>query len=129
MKATESTDLAIQGAFRRFSVQLVVLLFVSANILQVHIAQEHESSLSSLSLITNDNTESWNYVVCKICTLKFQIEADMEHHALRVHEYGECCELYPCDKCGFRGTDIDAIQSHIENVHGSSEQTTNDIAL
>ena len=55
------------------------IAFVSANVLQVHIAQEHESSLSSLSLITNDNTESWNYVVCKICTLKFQIEADMEH--------------------------------------------------
>ena len=67
--------------------------------------------------------------MCKICTLKFQNEADMEHHALRVHEYGECCELYPCDKCGLRGTDIDAIQSHIENFHGSSEQTTNDITL
>ena len=47
------------------------IAFVSANVLQVHIAQEHESSLSSLSLITNDNTESWKYVVCKICTLKF----------------------------------------------------------
>ena len=50
-------------------------------------------------------------------------------HVLRVYEYGECCELYPCDKRGFRGTDIDAIQSHIENFHGSSEQTTNDITL
>ena len=65
--------------------------------------------------------------MCKICALKFQNEADMEHHALRFHEYGECCEFYPCEKCG--GTDIDAIHSHIQNFHGSSEQTTNDITL
>ena len=67
------------------------IAFVSANVLKVHIAQERESSLSSLSLIAIDNTESWKYVMCKICALKFQNEADMEHHALRFHEYGECC--------------------------------------
>ena len=85
--------------------------------------------MSSLSLTTNDNTESWKYVVCKICTLKFQNEADMEYHALRVHEYGERCELYPCEKCGFSGTDIDAINFHNENFHGSSEQSTNNFTL
>ena len=53
----------------------------------------------------------------------------MEHHALRVHEYGECCELYPCEKCGFRDTKINAIHSCIKNFHGSSEETTNDITL
>ena len=48
------------------------IAFVSANDLQDHIAQEHESSFSSLSLITNDNTESCPNVVCKICTSKFR---------------------------------------------------------
>ena len=53
----------------------------------------------------------------------------METLILRVHEYGGCCEVYPCEKCGFRGTDIDFIHSHIETFHGSSEETTNHITL
>ena len=42
---------------------------------------------------------------------------DLANHDKRVHEYGETFELYPCEECGFRGTDLVAIKSHIVEVH------------
>ena len=54
---------------------------------------------------------------CKKCDNIFENELDLANHEQRVHEYGETLELYPCEECGFRGTDLVAIKSHIVEVH------------
>ena len=35
----------------------------------------------------------------------------------RVHEYGEQFALYPCEECGFRGTDVRELKNHINEEH------------
>ena len=42
---------------------------------------------------------------------------DMEYHKQRVHTYGETCSLYPCEECGFQGTEIVKLKDHIEEYH------------
>ena len=59
--------------------------------------------------------------------LRFKVPKWSWHGTSCLEIAWECCEFYPCEKCG--GTHIDAIHSHIENFQGSTEQTTNDITL
>ena len=42
----------------------------------------------------------------------------------RVHEYGETFDLYPCEECGYRGTDITSIRKHIADNHERSETSS-----
>ena len=44
-------------------------------------------------------------------------ELYLEQHKEHVHEYEEMYELYPCDECGIRGTDVTSIRNHIEEEH------------
>ena len=41
----------------------------------------------------------------------------MKHHKERVHEYGETCNIYPCEDCGFQGQDIRSLKQHISESH------------
>ena len=51
----------------------------------------------------------------------------MNNHAERVYEYGETCEICPCDECGFIGQDMKALKAHMESGH--SEASTNERLL
>ena len=57
------------------------------------------------------------YEKCFQCETIFENEFDLKKHKERVHEYGEIFDLYPCEECGFRGTDVLSIQAHIKERH------------
>ena len=67
--------------------------------------------------LASDGSISDIYETCRQCDKVFENELDLANHEERVHEYGEMFELYPCEECGFRGTDLLAIKSHISEVH------------
>ena len=50
----------------------------------------------------------------------------MEFHIQRFHEYGEECALYPCELCGYRGQDVDALRDHISEYHENPEKSSMD---
>ena len=35
----------------------------------------------------------------------------------RVHEYGELFQLYPCEECGMRASDLNELRKHIAEAH------------
>ena len=57
------------------------------------------------------------YVSCTICDKKFENVFHMNHHRVHVHEYGETCNLYPCEECGFSAGDVDTLNEHVRNNH------------
>ena len=61
------------------------------------------------------------YVTWDICSKTPQNEQDLLYHKERVHEYGEFCELYPCDECGIQCDEVHDLKTHKENSH---RQTT-----
>ena len=65
-----------------------------------------ETSYREISLVSNADDSSWKYVSCDKCEAKLENETDLLHHMERVHEYGENCNLYPCEECGFQSGDI-----------------------
>ena len=69
------------------------------------------------SLISNADYLSWTYVICTECDGKFDNEMDMKYHKQRVHEFGETCSMYPCEECGFQGTDKIQLKTHVEEHH------------
>ena len=94
-------------------------IFRNNDRLQNHIAQSHEefdTSFETMSLVS-EGTISDIYETCKQCGKAFQNELDVANHELRVHEYGETFDLYPCEECGFRGTDLMEIRKHIKINH------------
>ena len=42
-------------------------------------------------------------------------------HEERVHVFGEIFVLYPCEECGYSGTDVMSFKTHIEQQHGNKE--------
>ena len=50
-----------------------------------------------------------------LCVVKF--------HVQRFHEYGEECALYPCELCGYRGQDVDALRDHLSEYHENPEKS------
>ena len=94
-------------------------IFADNVTLQSHIAKSHEAfetSFETMSLVS-DGTLSDIYETCKQCGKTFQNELDVADHELRVHKYGETFDLYPCEECRFRGTDLLDIRNHIEISH------------
>ena len=85
--------------------------------LQNHIESQHDVSMTIPSMISEADDSSWKYVACNACENKFQNEQDLAFHVERVHGYGELCEMYPCEHCGYRSADIVALNSHIEESH------------
>ena len=83
-----------------------------------HIAEKHDEASQMLSLVSEADDSSWQYVSCNECNFKFQNEIDLELHKERFHEYGESFEIYPCEECGFRSGDIVLLQKHIKEEHG-----------
>ena len=66
--------------------------------------------------LASDGSISDIYETCKQCDKIFENELDLANHEKRVHEYVETFELYPCEECCFRGTDLVEIKSHIVEV-------------
>ena len=64
-----------------------------------------------------ERTISDVFVPCNQCEKIFENELDAANHELRVHDYGETFDLYPCEECGFRGTDVNEIRNHIKERH------------
>ena len=64
---------------------------------------------------------SYLFPPCHLLQFLIYIKHASQHiianHVERVHEYGETFEIYPCEECGFRGTDITSIRIHIANSH------------
>ena len=73
--------------------------------LEIHMSS-HETSFQMVSLVSEADDSSWKYVACNECDGRFQNEKDLLHHKERVHTYGETCTIYPCEECGFQGTDV-----------------------
>ena len=48
----------------------------------------------------------------------------MNYHAERIHEYGETCELYPCEECGFSGQDMKSLKDHTASVHNNTSKVS-----
>ena len=94
-------------------------MFSTSKELQSHVDSAHEQ-ISSLSLLSEADSSSWMYISCNLCQGKFQNESDMNHHQVRVHEYGEICEMYPCEDCCFKGQDMKALLVHKNEYHGHS---------
>ena len=47
----------------------------------------------------------------------FKTEADLKFHQSKVHDYGEMCSIYPCDKCGYQGQDLASLERHMNESH------------
>ena len=70
-----------------------------------------------MSLVSESDDSSWKYIVCSECDGQFENEMDLLHHQERVHTYGETCSMYPCEECGFQGTDVKSLKKHVDNEH------------
>ena len=57
------------------------------------------------------------YDTCLQCGKLFANELDVKNHIERVHEYGELFQLYPCEECGMRASDLNEIRQHIKEEH------------
>ena len=88
----------------------------------VEVTHEQQSSLSLLSHVSSD---SWMHVTCPICDMVFENDGDMKHHQVRVHEYREMCNMYPCEDCGFQGQDVRSLKVHISESHTNSSDENN----
>ena len=103
--------------------------FSTSNTLNSHLEKEHEpfqQEFSGFSLVS-DASISNLYEKCTKCERLFENEFDRMNHEERFHEYGESFELYPCEQCGFRGSDIVSIRRHISETHNSVK--TNCVSL
>ena len=49
----------------------------------------------------------------------------MKYHQVRVHEYGETCNMYPCEDCDYEGQDIISLQNHVSEAHSSIFKAVN----
>ena len=52
---------------------------------------------------------------CKECDKILYSEADVEMHVTRVHKFGEYWNLFPCEECGFNGSNVIEIKEHQQN--------------
>ena len=87
--------------------------------LQKHFEKHHEEfeiTFPTMSLVS-EGTISDVFVPCNQCGKIFENELDAANHEIRVHDYGETFDLYPCGECGFRGTDVNEIRNHIKERH------------
>lgn len=54
---------------------------------------------------------------CSHCDGIFKSKDDLQHHTLRVHEFGESFRIYPCEDCCFRGQDMKELEDHVSAHH------------
>ena len=95
--------------------------------LESHIADKHgqfETTFPTMSL-ASDGSLSDVYERCKQCGKMFENELDLKNHIERVHVYGETFAIYPCEECGFRGTDVQEFKTHISETHSNDSTLYN----
>ena len=79
---------------------------------------DHPDGFESLDQITLDSRNDcsrFELSKCKECDKIFYSEADVEMHVTRVHKFGEYWNPYPCEECGFKGSDVIKIEEHQQN--------------
>ena len=87
--------------------------------LQVHLKETHtpfETSFPTMSLASGMSILNVNEK-CDECGKEFANELDLKNHKIRVHEYGEQFALYPCEDCGYSGTELRELKKHTEEEH------------
>ena len=57
--------------------------------------------------------------------MQFQTDEHMKYHQVRVHEYGETCNMYPWEDCGYQEQDIINLQNHVTEAHSSIFEAVN----
>ena len=105
--------------FVQFCMSFLRRTFNMNHALQVHIKEAHtpfETSFPTMSLASGTSIIDVD-VECNKCGKVFANELDLKNHKTRVHEYGEQFALYPCEECGFRGTDVRELKNHINEEH------------
>ena len=83
-----------------------------------HINNHHPDGFESLNHITLDSNidcSRYELLKCKECNKLFYYEADIETHTTRVHEFGEYWNPYPCEECGFNGSNVIENKEHQQN--------------
>ena len=80
---------------------------------------------TSKSILDETEAQIKENIKCTECDKVFYNESDAKHHNTRVHEYGESCNLYPCELCGFAGGDVNDIEEHIENLNNKEKAGDN----
>ena len=104
----------------QFECPLCSNVFSKASEVETHMKSSHEQT--SHSMISEANSSSWKYVECSLCKMIFQNEYDLNYHLERFHEYGESCEIYPCEECAYRGQDMGSLNEHIGSFHGQKTE-------
>ena len=96
--------------------------FTDVNALNEHMEREHADKLSFPTMsLASDGTISNIWETCKTCGQVFENELDLKNHMERVHVYGELFQLYPCEECGFRASDLTELQIHHAEGHPADE--------
>ena len=101
--------------------------FTDVEALHAHMDREHadEQSFPTMSL-ASDGTISDIWETCKTCGKVFENELDLKNHMERVHVYGELFQLYPCEECGFRASDLTELRIHLAEGHPAEESICED---
>ena len=96
--------------------------FTDVNALNEHMEREHADKLSFPTMsLASDGTISYIWETCKTCGKVFENELDLKNHMERVHVYGELFQLYPCEECGFRASDLTELRIHHAEGHPADE--------
>ena len=80
--------------------------------------EKFERSFPTMSL-ASDGSLSDIHETCQQCGKLFENELDVQNHVERVHEYGELYQLYPCEECGLRASDLLELRKHTDEGHGN----------
>ena len=87
--------------------------------------RRHDSDQSFPSIfLASDGALSIIHETCGQCGKFFQNELDVKNLDERVHIYRELFQLYPCEECGFRVSDIKELRKHIENSHQERDDSS-----
>ena len=84
-------------------------IFEITSKLNEHMNSDHPEGFESLDQITLDSRIDCSrseLLKCKECDKILYSESHVETHATRVHKFGEYWNPYPCEECGFKGSDV-----------------------
>ena len=82
------------------------------------LSNDHPEGFESLHQITLDSridSSRFELLKCKECHKIFYSEADVEMHVTRVHAFVKYWNPYPCEECGFKGSNVIEIKMHQQN--------------
>ena len=93
-------------------------MFETTSKVNEHMNNNHPDGFESLNHITLDSNidcSRYELLKCKECNKLFYYESDIETHVTTVHKFGEYWNPYPCEECGFKGSNVVDIEEHQQN--------------